>query len=81
MRRNKFATDIIQHAAVITNRCPESSLKWLKYVNAECLGGGKGKRREGRKKGGGGGAEDRHHPSPGICVPSTCQAPDQVYVI
>ena len=79
MRRNKFATDIIHHAAVITNRCPESSLKWLKYVHAECLGGGKrNKRAEGRKCREGselGGSENRHRLSSTNGVPSTMPGP------
>ena len=79
MRRNKFATDIIHHAAVITNRCPESGLSWLKYVNAECLGGVKRKRREeGRKCGEGsevGGNENRHHLSSRNGKPSTMPGP------
>ena len=79
MRGNKFATDIIHHAAVITNHCPESGLSWLKYVNAECLGGGKRKRREeGRKCGEGsevGGSENRHHLSSRNGVPSTIARP------
>lgn len=53
IRENKFATDIIHHGAVITNRCPKSSLRWLKYMNASCLGGGKGNGgKEGRKENG-----------------------------
>ena len=79
IRRNKFATDIIHHAAVITNRCPESSLRWLKYVNAECLGGGKRNRREeGKKCREGselGGSENRHHLSSTNGVPSTMPGP------
>ena len=79
MRRNKFATEIIHYVAVITNRCPESGLSWLKYVNAKCLGGGKRKRREeGRKCGEGskvGGSENRHHLSSRNGVPSTMPGP------
>lgn len=45
--------EIIRRAAVITNRCLQSSLRCLKSVNAKCLGGGKGKKRERRKEGDG----------------------------
>ena len=86
MRGNKFATDVIHHAVVITNRWPESSLRWLKYMNAERLGGGKRKRRERRKKRRGEGGRwegmkiDTIYHQRSECQ-ALCHAPYQIYLI